>query len=402
MGYHIVSSKEVIWSITEVNNAVRELVENSLMPFWLQGEVGTLNVYSSGHVYLTLKDLKCQIKCTFFNGAVKARAMNLAVGSAVEAYGKLSVYTQRGEYQFNIKDLRIAGGGTLQQQFEDIKKRLSEEGLFDQSRKLPLPDFPRTAGVITSADGAAIRDFVNIASRRAPYLNIKIYPAVVQGSGCAESVMKGIEFFHRPGNEVDVLVITRGGGSMEDLWGFNSELLARRIAASKIPVISAIGHEIDFTIADFVASLRAPTPSAAAELVAPEADALRQTLEQKKNAMQRILDLTLMRWKNRLERAAASKVFYDPEYVLQSYFQKVDELSCELQRVWEKRLQNESGRLSLAKTKLEAMDPSAVLNRGFAILMKADKTVADKTGKLVPQEQITAILQDGTVDMTVN
>ena len=138
------SSKEVIWSITEVNNAVRELVENSLMPFWLQGEVGTLNVYSSGHVYLTLKDLKCQIKCTFFNGAVKARAMNLAVGSAVEAYGKLSVYTQRGEYQFNIKDLRIAGGGTLQQQFEDIKKRLSEEGLFDQSRKLPLPDFPQS------------------------------------------------------------------------------------------------------------------------------------------------------------------------------------------------------------------------------------------------------------------
>ena len=162
------NNNEPIWSVTEVNAAVRELVENSLMPFWLHGEVGTMNIYSSGHVYLTLKDQNCQLKCTFFRGADKARAMRLAVGTSVEAYGKLSVYPQRGEYQFNIKSLRIAGAGTLQQQFEDIKKRLAAEGLFDNDRKLPLPGFPRSVGVITSPDGAAIRDFVNVAIRRAP------------------------------------------------------------------------------------------------------------------------------------------------------------------------------------------------------------------------------------------
>ena len=166
------NKREVIWSVSEVNSAVRELLENSLMPFWLHGEVGTMNVYSSGHVYLTLKDRECQIKCTFFNGAQTVRNMRLAIGSEIEAFGKLAVYTVRGEYQFNIKSLQVAGAGTLQQQFEDIKKRLAAEGLFDSERKLPLPRLPRTVGVVTSADGAAIRDFVNIASRRAPYKDL--------------------------------------------------------------------------------------------------------------------------------------------------------------------------------------------------------------------------------------
>ena len=165
------NQNEPVWSITEVNSAVRELVENSLMPFWLRGEVGTMNAYASGHVYLTLKDQNCQLKCTYFRGAETIRRMKLAIGSEVEAFGKLSVYAQRGEYQFNIKSLRVAGVGSLQQQFEEIKKRLADEGLFDSSRKLPLPELPRSVGVITSADGAAVRDFVNIAMRRCTGLN---------------------------------------------------------------------------------------------------------------------------------------------------------------------------------------------------------------------------------------
>ena len=396
------SSNEPVWSISEVNAAVRELVENSLMPFWLQGEVGTLNVYSSGHVYLTLKDQNCQLKCTFFRGAETVRKMSLAVGSAVEAFGKLTVYAQRGEYQFNIKNIRIAGTGSLQQQFEEIKKRLASEGLFDAARKLPLPQFPRTIGVITSADGAAIRDFVNIARRRASYVNIKIYPAVVQGNACAESVMRGIDFFHRPGNAVDVLVITRGGGSMEDLWGFNSEALARKIAASNIPIVSAIGHEIDFTIADFAASLRAPTPSAAAELTVPEQSQIVQELEHKKLSLQRAWQWHFMQKSRRIEQIAAHRIFHEPEYLLQHYNQKIDELSGRLEQMWQKRLQSEQNRLLLAQTKLQTMDPGNVLKRGFAILMKNDRSVADSRLKLAAGEKVTALLQDGNVDLTVD
>ena len=396
------NNNEPIWSVTEVNAAVRELVENSLMPFWLHGEVGTMNIYSSGHVYLTLKDKNCQLKCTYFNGANTARRMNLAIGMQIEAFGKLSVYAQRGDYQLNIKNLRIAVAGSLQQQFEEIKNRLAAEGLFDNSRKLPLPRMPRTVGVITSADGAAIRDFVNIISRRAPYLNVKIYPSQVQGNGCDRSVMQGIEFFNRPGNEVDVLVITRGGGSMEDLWGFNSEALARRIAASNIPVVSAIGHEIDFTIADFVASLRAPTPSAAAELTVPEQGQIMQELEQKKQTLQRAWQWRFLQKSRRLEQIAAHRLFHEPEYLVRHYQQKVDNLSGLLEQQWQKRLQLEQNRLQLAQAKLQAIDPGNVLKRGFAILMKNDRTVADSRQKLASGEKVTAMLQDGNVDLTVD
>ena len=396
------NSNEPIWSITEVNAAVRELIENSLMPFWLRGEVGTLNIYSSGHVYLTLKDKDCQLKCTFFRGAEKARAMNLAVGAFVEAYGKLSVYPQRGEYQFNIKNLRIAGAGTLQQQFEDIKKRLDAEGLFDSSRKLPLPDFPRSVGVITSPDGAAVRDFVNVASRRAPYLNIKIYPATVQGIGTAASVMHGLEFFQRTGNEVDVLVITRGGGSMEDLWGFNSEDLARAIAACRIPVVSAIGHEIDFTIADFAASLRAPTPSAAAELIAPDTMQIKQSLVQSKLRLQRAWEFYFMQRMRRIDQCAGSRIFHEPEYILRNHTQKLDEITGRLERAWQSQQENAHQRLQLAQARLSACDPARVLQRGFAILLKEDKSVADSRHKLSAGEKVCARLQDGTVQLTVD
>ena len=396
------SNSEPIWSITEVNAAVRELIENSLMPFWLTGEVGTLNIYSSGHVYLTLKDRECQLKCTFFRGADTARRMGLAVGSAVEAYGKLSVYPQRGEYQFNIKNIRIAGAGTLQQQFEDIKKRLAAEGLFDAGNKLPLPGIPRSVGVITSPDGAAVRDFVNIVQRRAPYLTVKIYPAAVQGAGCAESVMRGLEFFQRPGNDVDVIVITRGGGSMEDLWGFNSEPLARSIAASRIPVVSAIGHEIDFTIADFAASLRAPTPSAAAELIAPELAGILQKLDADCQRIIRAWEYNYLQNVRRIERCSSSRIFHEPEFLLRNYVQRVDDLAAALERGWQEQLRKCENRLLLAQTRLNSFDPQQVLKRGFAMLITEDNKIADSVSKVASGEKLTARLADGTLKITVD
>ena len=395
------NNNEPIWSVTEVNAAVRELVENSLMPFWLHGEVGTMNIYSSGHVYLTLKDKNCQLKCTYFNGANTARRMNLSIGMQIEVFGKLSVYAQRGEYQFNIKNLRIAGAGSLQQQFEEIKNRLASEGLFDNSRKLPLPRMPRTVGVITSADGAAIRDFVNIISRRAPYLNVKIYPSQVQGNGCDRSVMQGIEFFNRPGNEVDVLVITRGGGSMEDLWGFNSEALARAIAASSIPIVSAIGHEVDFTIADFVASLRAPTPSAAAEMIAPELSAVQGDLDRKFQQLQRFWEYIYLKNSRHIETIAAHKIFHNPEYFVQNKLQRLDDISMQLEHAWQNHIVRREKHLDEAQAKLDAMDPMNVLKRGFTMIFKADNTVADVKSKLAPGERVEAHFADGKVNMLV-
>ncbi|MBE6368967.1 MAG: exodeoxyribonuclease VII large subunit [Lentisphaerae bacterium] len=396
------NSNEPIWSVSEVNAAVRELVENSLMPFWLRGEVGTMTAYSSGHVYLTLKDKNCQIKCTFFNGAAKVKAMQLAIGMQLEVFGKLTVYAQRGEYQFNIKNMRIAGAGSLQMQFEEIKKRLAEEGLFDPERKRPLPPFPRTIGVISSADGAAVRDFVNIAIRRSPWLHIKIYPAVVQGTGCAESIIRGIDFFNRNGGQADVIVVTRGGGSMEDLWGFNSELLARRIAASQVPVVSAVGHEIDFTIADFAADLRAATPSAAAELAAPDMQQLEERLAHTLLRLQRSWQLAALQAERRLNNAAGHWAFHEPEHILRNHIQRLDEMSARMLRAWQNASNWQERKLQLAVAKLDAYDPAHILKRGFAILFKGDSTVADSVEKVAPGEQLRARVRDGEIKVTVS
>jgi len=392
---------EPVWSITEVNAAVRELIENSLTPFWLTGEVGTLNIHSSGHVYLTLKDRDCQLRATFFNGATHARAMNMAVGMRLEAYGRLTVYTKRGDYQFNIQNIRPAGAGDLQRQFEEIKRKLAAEGLFDPARKLPLPAFPRTIGIVTSPDGAAVRDFIRIALRRAPWLAIKVFPAVVQGDGTAASVCKGIAFFNRPEAAVDVIVVARGGGSMEDLWGFNDESLARAIAASTVPVVSAIGHEIDFTIADFAASCRAATPSAAAELVAPERGELLKRLDAMRNDLKNQIELALLRAKRRFEQSAQSYVFREPAHLLRHNIQTLDELSDRLRETVRNCRERNAARLAVAAGKLSALDPGAVLKRGYAILETAAGAIAVSKSQLHRGDAVRAKLHDGTVDLTV-
>ncbi len=395
------SGNEPVWSISDVNAAVREIIENSMTSFWLHGEVGTLNIYRSGHVYLTLKDRECQLRATFFHGAERARALGLAVGMQVEAFGKLTVYPQRGDYQFNIRTLRAAGAGDLQRQFEEIKSRLAAEGLFDAARKPPLPEFPHTVGVVTSPDGAAVRDFLNIARRRAPWLAVRIYPAVVQGGGTAESVAAGVAFFNRPGLRPDVIVVTRGGGSMEDLWGFNSELLARAIAASAVPVVSAVGHEIDFTIADFAAAVRAPTPSAAAELVAPEKREWAGRLDGWRDRLRNALEMQGMRAARRCEQLAASYVFREPEHLLERHAQKLDDLTGSLERAWQQACTGGFNRLDLAAARLGALNPDSVLRRGFAILLKNDRSVADSVHKLAAGEHIRARLHDGEARLTV-
>ncbi len=436
---------EKIWRVSDVNAAIREIVENSLMPFWLEAEVGTLSIQRSGHVYMTFKDEKSQLRAVFFGGAAQCETMNLRIGTAVEVYGKLTVYEVRGEYQFSIKMMRPVGMGELQRRFEMLKTKLEAEGLFDPAQKKTVPMLPGRIGVVTSPEGAAVRDFLQIINRRFPNIHIKIYPSPVQGKGAEIKLAAGIEFFNRH-KCVDVIVITRGGGSLEDLWPFNEEILARAVAASKIPVISAVGHEIDFTICDFAADLRVPTPSAAAELVIGRRDELQTRLKRARKDMTGALTMMIQQLKSRFNDAAQSYVFREPAYLLRQKQQQLDELTRNMTVAIERRqakagsdfsilhsrlkstapfariktermtadrliqsINHAAGlmserlrnRLSEASSRLNNVNPRNVLKRGYAILSdpRTGKPVRDPE---MPQgTRLKAIVERGTLDVTV-
>ena len=436
---------EKIWCVSDVNAAIREIVENSLMPFWLVAEVGTLSIQRSGHVYLTFKDEKSQLRAVFFGGAAQCGAMNLRIGAAVEVYGKLTVYEVRGEYQFSIKMMRPVGMGELQRRFEMLKAKLEAEGLFDQAGKKPIPMLPGRIGVVTSPEGAAVRDFLQIINRRFPNIHIKIYPSPVQGKGAEVKLAAGIEFFNRH-KCVDVIVITRGGGSLEDLWPFNEEILARAVAASRIPVISAVGHEIDFTICDFAADLRVPTPSAAAELVIGRRDELQARLKRARKDMSGTLLMMIQKLKSRFNDAAQSYVFREPANLLRQKQQLLDELTRNMTVAVERRqakagsdfsiLQNRlksaapfalikaermatdrlvqsikhaagfiserlRNRLSEASSRLNNVNPRNVLKRGYAILTDPGTGKPVKDPELPQGARLKAVIAAGTLDLTV-
>ncbi len=255
-----------VYTVAELNSAIRSLLEGEFQDIWVAGEISGVRVAASGHTYFTLKEEEAQIRCVCFRSTVRYLRFKPQDGVAVLARGHLDVYEARGEYQLLVEHLEPQGHGALQFAFEQLKKKLAAEGLFDPARKRPLPRFPRRIGIVTSPAGAVIRDIVNVLERRFPGLHIRLFPALVQGDGSVEEVCRAIHYFSRT-RWPDVVILARGGGSLEDLWTFNEEAVARAIAASSVPIISAIGHETDVTIADFVADLRAPTPSAAAELV---------------------------------------------------------------------------------------------------------------------------------------
>ena len=415
-------AQDKIWKIAEINSAIKELIENSLMPIWVQAEVGTLNIHQSGHVYMTLKDQRSQLRAVFFNGAGAARQMRLKVGDQVEVFGKLTVYEVRGEYQLSVRQIRPLGLGDLQRRFEELKRKLESEGLFEPERKKAIPLLPETIALVTSPGGAAIRDFLQIIERRFPNIHIQIYPTPVQGQGAERDIAAGIEFFNRAG-KVDVIVVTRGGGSMEDLWPFNEEILARAVAASLIPVISAVGHEIDFTICDFVADMRVPTPSAAAELVVGRREEFEQHLKRSEKDLRSSLQFVLQEVKNRLKLASESHVFREPIHIVRQKQQYIDELmktsgicldrmlhdsNSRLQLVDGKLKSNSQGYFRLLHSqldgltgKLDALGPQNVLNRGFAILRDPEngKTVTDHNQ--ASGKELQATVSNGTIDLVV-
>ena len=341
-------SEEKVWTVSELNRSVRELIEDGFFPIWLSGEIGNLTIHRSGHVYFTLKDEKSQLSGVYFNGGAAARKLNIREGMEIEVYGALTVYEPRGNYQISVRNMRPKGMGSLQMQFEELKARLQEQGLFDEARKKRIPLLPKCVGVVTSPEGAAVQDFFNVLQRRFSDIHVRIIPAAVQGAGAAEALAAGVDYFNAT-QGCDVIIVTRGGGSLEDLWAFNEEVLAQAIARSTIPVISAVGHEVDFTIADFVADMRVPTPSAAAELVVGQKSAYEEQISNYQQRLSNALTLKVSRMKQRVERVSGSFVFREPMRLVQMAQQRCDDLQMRLTTALQRKEE-------LAKMRLQSLD----------------------------------------------
>lgn len=390
-----------VWTVSELNRVVRDLLEQSLQPLWLRGEIGNLTIHRSGHVYFTLKDARSQVPAVFFRGAGQARELDLKVGLEVEVHGRVSVYEPRGAYQVIVSQIRTKGLGQLQKQFEELKRRLREEGLFDEERKRPIPVLPKCVGVVTSPEGAAIRDFMQILTRRFTNMHVRIVPAAVQGPTAAAEIAAGIGYLNDT-RACDVIVVTRGGGSLEDLWSFNEESVARAVATSGIPVISAVGHERDFTICDFAADLRVPTPSAAAELVIARKEELLEAVANAQRRLSSSLKLRLSELRRRLERAAHSRAFREPQHAVRVYQQRLDELALRLPRALTYQLEKVKDLVQRMDQQLRALNPKAVLGRGYAILLKeADGQAVRNPDDVAPGENLRGLIAEGELALTV-
>ncbi|MFZ0523672.1 MAG: exodeoxyribonuclease VII large subunit [Candidatus Acidiferrales bacterium] len=317
------------WKVSELTAHIREMLESALPDVWVEGEVSNCHAAQSGHCYFTLKDAKAQIRCVCFRDQMRGLKFKPEDGLHISVRGALSVYDARGEYQIYVTNIEPVGLGALQLAFEQLKKKLHAEGLFDQARKKPLPVLPRCIGVVTSPTGAAIRDILRVLRRRFPNAQVSVYPAKVQGTGAAAEIVQGLQYFNRA-QSVDVLILARGGGSLEDLWAFNEEVLARAIFASEIPVITGVGHETDFTIADFVADLRAPTPSAAAEIVVKSREEFERHIAEHQRHLIQQMRYRFSQWRHRVRDLQTHRGFRELERVLRARRQQLDEMSNSL------------------------------------------------------------------------
>jgi len=349
-----------IYSIKELNRYIRMKLESDklLSDIWLRGEISNFTHHSSGHMYFTLKDKDSRLKCIMFSSHNQRLPFIPKEGMKVMARGNISVYERDGNYQFYAIQMQPDGLGSLYLAFEQLKQKLEGEGMFDSGRKRSLPLFPRAIGVITSPTGAAVRDILTTLERRYPLIPVLVAPVLVQGKGAAPSIVKAIELMNRLG-EADVLIVGRGGGSLEELWAFNEESVARAIAASAIPVISAVGHETDYTIADFVADLRAATPTAAAELAVPHQAELRQQLQRLRQRLQQSLRSKLEQEKQRLGRLQRSPLFMHPRRYLLEPAERLDRLREQLQQRTARRLSAAGERLGRARARLVGQHPGA-------------------------------------------
>jgi exodeoxyribonuclease VII large subunit len=353
-----------VLTVAELTRAIRGLLETRFGAVWVQGEISNYKKHPSGHQYFTLKDQRAAISCVIFRNTLPPFPTPLADGMQVQVYGNVSVFEARGQYQLSVQILQSRGLGLLQAKFEALKRKLEAEGLFEPARKRALPKFPRRIGIVTSPSGAAIQDMLNILRRRAPGVEVLICPVRVQGTGAALEIATAIRELNTPNDAwapLDVLVLARGGGSIEDLWEFNEEVVARAIFQSALPVVSAVGHEVDFTIADFVADLRAPTPSAAAELIVPDVRDLERRTRELQNGLEKCWRNFLVQARSRLSAVSEKALLRELSQRLRNAQQELDLSRESLFRMVERRRSTERTRLTNAQLALKAHDPAREL-----------------------------------------
>ena len=412
-----------IYGVSELTRQIKQVLGQAFPSFWLRGEISEFKINTqSGHVYFTMKDSGAQIAAVFFRGGRVFQELRLAVGVEVDVSGQLTVYEPHGNYQVMVSSVRVHGLGDLHLRFEEMKQRLQAEGLFDPQRKRPIPPMPTCVGIVTSRDGAALQDFLNVLNRRFSGMRVRIAPTLVQGNDAARQIAAAVAYLNSTA-ACDVIVVTRGGGGMEDLWPFNEETVARAVAASAIPVISAVGHERDFTICDFAADHRSATPSVAAEQVVEAKARLHERVVHARQRLRNALLLRLADLRRRQAHAAACPFFNHPEELLDRRVQQLDHLMLRLAHTLPRRaeqaalrvqaasnrlgrtmpatLQTSQARLENVRRALQALNPTAVLTRGYSILLTANGRAVRSTADTSVDAGLLALLGTGKLNVNV-
>ena len=419
-------SSSKVFTVAELTRQIRGTLETRFSAVWVQGEISNYKLHPSGHQYFTLKDQRAQMSCVIFRDTIAPLRQPLVDGTHVQVYGRITVFEARGQYQLSVQILQPRGLGLLQAKFDALKRRLEAEGLFAPERKRALPKFPRRIGIVTSPSGAAIRDMLNVLQRRAPWLSILINPVRVQGTGAAQEIAVAIRELATPSEvfaSVDLIVVARGGGSIEDLWEFNEEIVARTIASVNVPVVSAVGHEIDFTICDFVADLRAPTPSAAAELIVPDMVDLRrqidncaraigrelinrmrdvqQRLDHAQETLRRCLDHKIDSYKRGLLHLAAALQTRSPARELVLRRNRLVDLRRRFVELPMRVLENARHRFRETEGILRVLGPEATLRRGYSITTDERGALVRTVASVRPEMKIRTRVSDGEFESTV-
>ena len=387
--------------ISEVNSYIKRILTNDpiLYNLRVKGEISNFKVHSSGNVYLSLKDEKSKLNCIIFKSNYD-KSLNLDNGVKIIASGYISVYERDGAYQLYINEVEIEGIGNLYIEFNKLKEKLKKEGLFDTKYKKEIPKMPRSIGVITSPTGAVIRDIINVTKRRFPKVDIKLYPVNVQGDKSASDICEGIEFFNRMEN-VDTIIVGRGGGSLEELWSFNEEIVAREIFKSKIPIISAVGHETDFTICDFVSDMRAPTPSAAAEIATPDLSEIYYKLNTIRNRMNRSLNNQVILDNEKLNNTFDKINNYMKNYIVRDKVIQLDQIYDKINLRIEQKLETSKEKLSKKAALLHNLSPLATISRGYSIVEKNGQVI-NSIEEVNITDDINITLKDGSLECNVN
>ncbi len=386
-----------VYTVRQVNSYIRNMFNQDFMlnRIYVKGEVSNCKYHTSGHIYFSLKDESGTIACVMFAGSRSGLSFRMQEGMQVIVLGYVSVYERDGRYQLYAREIVRDGSGALYEKFEALKKELAEMGMFAPEYKRPIPPYVRKVGIVTAPTGAAVRDIINIASRRNPYVQLILYPSQVQGEGAAQSIVRGIQALEKYG--VDVIIAGRGGGSMEDLWAFNEEIVARAVFDCRVPVISAVGHETDTTIIDYVADLRAPTPSAAAELAVYEAGAAKEQMAAYKSAMRRMISAKISAAGMRLQRDAARLGAAHPRQKLDSKRLYTQELENRFRNRMNMRLTQEKHRLDLCVEKMKMLSPLSRLSSGYAYIQGEDGRGVTGIGQIEEGGLFTAYLADGRI-----